>query len=186
MVDAPPTAVGVRPVDRRGSLVVRPRLRTRALGDEFEANCGARSRALDCTGTAALHARRRRVRPATAAAISHPWRNGAAPRGAIRLAVFEFFDPIRIVAFLIAAIFEFFEISCNPYLPPFPARAFHALPPLCPSMESASSTPPAPENYIIRKSATRSHHPAISRCRGGGTSPFHTRSKRPATPRGNA
>jgi len=84
MVDTPPTAVGVRPVDRRGSLVARPRLRTRALGDEFEANCGKRSRALDCTGTAALHARRRSVRPATAAAISHPWRNGAAPRGAIR------------------------------------------------------------------------------------------------------
>jgi hypothetical protein len=84
MVDAPPTAVGVRPVDCRGSLVTIPRLRTRALGDEFEANCGAWSRALDCTGTAALHARRCRVRPATAAAISHPWRNGAAPRGAIR------------------------------------------------------------------------------------------------------
>ena len=60
----------------------RPRLRTRALGDELEAIGGARSRG--CAGTAALHARRRRVGPATAATISHPWRDGAAPRGARR------------------------------------------------------------------------------------------------------
>ena len=68
---------------------------------------------------------------------------------------------------------------------PTKARPFHALLPLCPSMELLSSMPPAPENYIIRKSATSSHHPVIFRCRGGGTCPFHTRSKRPATPRGN-
>jgi hypothetical protein len=33
----------------------------------------------------------------------------------------------------------------------FPVRAFHALLPLCPSMESPSSTPPAPKNDIISK-----------------------------------
>ena len=77
MVDAPPTAVGVRPVDRRGSLVGRPRLRTRAL-DELEANGGAQSRG--CPGTAALHARHLRVGPTTVATISHLWRDGAAPR----------------------------------------------------------------------------------------------------------
>ena len=36
------------------------------------------------------------------------------------------------------------------------------------------STPPAPQNYIIRKSASSCHHPAISRFRGGGTCRFHT------------
>ena len=36
MAFAEPTAVGVRPVDRRGSIVARPRLRTRTL-DEVEA-----------------------------------------------------------------------------------------------------------------------------------------------------
>jgi hypothetical protein len=34
--------------------------------------------------------------------------------------------------------------------------------------------PPAPKNYIIRKYAPSCHHPAISRCRGGGTCRFHT------------
>jgi hypothetical protein len=33
--------------------------------------------------------------------------------------------------------------------------------------------------------ATSSHHPAIFRCRARGSGQFHTRSKRPATPRGN-
>jgi hypothetical protein len=57
----------------------------------------------------------------------------------------------------------------NTHLPPFPARTLHALLPLCPIMESPCSTPPAPKNYIIRKSATCFHHPAISRCRERGT-----------------
>ena len=61
----------------------------------------------------------------------------------------------------------------------FPARTCHALLPLGPSMESPCPTPPAPKNYIIRNSATSSHHPAISRCRErSGTGRFHTRSKR--------
>ena len=72
MAFAEPTAVGVRPVDRRGSIVARPRLRTRALGDELEANGGARSRALGCASTAAHVAWPRRVGPATAAAIMSP------------------------------------------------------------------------------------------------------------------
>ena len=69
---AEPTVVVVRPVDRRGSLVVRDRLRTRALGDELEANSGSRSRALGCASTAAHVAWPRRVGPATAAAIMSP------------------------------------------------------------------------------------------------------------------
>ena len=72
------------------------------------------------------------------------------------------------------------RFRANLYLPPFPARTFHAQLPLCPNMESPSSTPPPPENYIIGQHATGSHCPAIFRCRGGGTGPFHTRSKRPA------
>ena len=78
------------------------------------------------------------------------------------------------------------RFRANLYLPPFPARTFHAQLPLCPNMESTSSTPSASKKHIIRKSVTSSHHPAIFRCRGRGTSWFHTRSKRPATPRGNA
>ena len=78
MAFAEPTAVGVRPVDRRGSIVARPRLRTRTL-DEVEANGGARSRALGCASTAAHVAWPRRVGRVTAAAISHTWRNVADP-----------------------------------------------------------------------------------------------------------
>ena len=96
MVVAEPTAVGVRPVDRRGSIVARPRLRTRALGDELEANSGARSRALGCASTAAHVAWPRRVGPATAAAISHTWRDVAAPRVARRpLPLTQVFDRVR-------------------------------------------------------------------------------------------
>ncbi len=62
---------------------------------------------------------------------------------------------------------------------------FHTLLPLCPSMESPCATCSASKNYIIRMSATSSHHPAIFRCRARGAGPFHTRSKRPAKPRGN-
>jgi len=43
-----------------------------------------------------------------------------------------------------------------------------------------------PENYIIGQHATGSYCHAISRRGGGGAGRFHTRSKRPATPRGNA
>ena len=115
MAVAEPTAVGVRPMDRQGSLVARPSLRTRAL-DDLEANGGARSRG--CAGTAALHARRRRVGPTTVATISHLWRNGASPLGARRplptrrAQVFDrvwkqrtgskVFDPDRIVSFLLS------------------------------------------------------------------------------------
>jgi hypothetical protein len=95
-----------------------------------------------------------------------------------QVAIFEFFDPGQIVSFLISRA----EICANLYLPPFPARTFHAILPLCPSMESPSSTLSASRNYIIRKPASSSHHPAIFRCRGRGTCRFHTRSKRLATP----
>ena len=78
------------------------------------------------------------------------------------------------------------RFRANPHLPPFPVRAFHALLPLCPSMESPSPTCSASKKDIIRKSVTSSHHPAIFRCRGRGTGQFHTRSKRPATLRGIA
>ena len=53
------------------------------------------------------------------------------------------------------------RFRANLYLPPFPARTFHALLPLCPNMESPCPTPSASKNYIIRKSVTSSHHPAI-------------------------
>jgi len=78
------------------------------------------------------------------------------------------------------------RFRANLYLPPFPARTFHALLPLCPNMESSCPTPPPPENYIIGQHATGSHCHAISRRGGRGTGRFHTRSKRPDTPRGNA
>ncbi len=43
-----------------------------------------------------------------------------------RKAIFVFFDPGRIVVFLISNA----EISCQSILPPFPARTFHAQLPL--------------------------------------------------------
>ena len=47
------------------------------------------------------------------------------------------------------------------------------------------ATPPAAENCMSRTTAISPHHPAIStRRRGRGAGRFHTRSKRPATPRG--
>ena len=46
-----------------------------------------------------------------------------------------------------------------------PARTFHALLPLCPSMNRPVPRPLHLKNDIIRKFATSSHHPAISRCR---------------------
>ena len=58
------------------------------------------------------------------------------------------------------------RFRANLYLPPFPARTFHAQLPLCPNMESPSSTPPPPENYIIGHHATGS--PAL-RFPGGGS-----------------
>jgi hypothetical protein len=64
-------------------------------------------------------------------------------------------------------------------------RTFHAQLPLCNSMESTCPICSASKNYIIRMFATSSHHPAIFRCRARGAGRFHTRSKRPATPRGN-
>jgi hypothetical protein len=107
----------------------RARLRTRALGDELEANSGARNGALGCASTAAHVAWPRLVGPATAADISHPWR-------------FEFFDPGRIVAFSIANA----EISCQSIFATFPSRTFHALLPLYTSMESPCPTPSASKN----------------------------------------
>jgi hypothetical protein len=113
-------------------------------------------------------------------AITADLLTGSGSRG--QVAIFEFFDPGRIVAFLI----ENAEISCQSIFATFPSRTFHALLPLCTSMESPCPTPSASKNYIIRKSVTSSHHPAIFRCRGRGSGQFHTSSKRPATPRGNA
>jgi hypothetical protein len=47
------------------------------------------------------------------------------------------------------------------------------------------ATPSAAENYMSRTTAISPHHPAIStRRRGLGAGRFHTRSKRPATTRG--
>ena len=47
------------------------------------------------------------------------------------------------------------------------------------------ATPSAAENYMSRTTAISPHHPAIStRRRGRGAGRFHTRSKRPATTRG--
>ena len=47
------------------------------------------------------------------------------------------------------------------------------------------TTHSAAKNYMSRKTAISPHHPAIStRRRGRGAGRFHTRSKRPATPRG--
>ena len=78
----------------------------------------------------------------------------------------------------------FVRFRANLYLPPFPARTFHTQLPLCPNMESTSSTLSASKKDIIRKSVTSSHHPAILRCRGRVAGRFHTRSKRPAKQRG--
>ena len=76
--------------------VAAARLRTRALGDALEVNGGARSRALGCASTAAHVAWPRRVGPATAAAISHTWRDVAAPRVARRpLPLAQVFDRVR-------------------------------------------------------------------------------------------
>jgi hypothetical protein len=184
LVDAPPMAVGVWPVDRRGSLVVRPRLRTRALGDTLETHCGVWTRGWGppllqssaISGTmSTLH-----VAPVAPCRGSRRCWTWFGSRG--QVAIFEFFNPGRIVSFLISRA----EICANLYLPTFPARTFHAILPLCPSMESPSSTLSASRNYIIRKSASSSHHPAIFRCRGRGTCRFHTRSKRLATQPGNA
>jgi hypothetical protein len=66
--------------------------------------------------------------------------------------------------------FQMPRFRANLYLPPFPARIFHAQLPLCPNMESTSSTSSASKKDIIRKSVTSSHHPAIFMCRGRGTS----------------
>jgi hypothetical protein len=93
----------------------------------------------------------------------------------------EFGQKAGVVAVLLAHA----EISSDPYMPPFPARTSYALLPLCPSPESPCPEPPAPEHYIIRKPTISSHHPAIFSCRERGAKRFHTRSKRPTTPRRN-